>query len=197
MEEEQRQSSNQTPTKPSYVTPKFLRLTLTSFLFQIGYYVTLPLVPVYVEHQGASTTVIGWVGSAFFLSTLIGRPLAAVSVERLGTRRTLLSGALLAVAVCMAFPLMVSPALVAANRSVYGLAYALFTTAVTVLVADNVPSVRTGEALGVFGASNNAAAAFSPAVGIALSNRLGFSPTLVIAAAFAALSTLSSLRVSP
>ncbi len=191
------QPLNQTPTKPTYVTPEFLRLTATSFLFQIGYYLTLPIIPVYVKHLGASTTVIGWLGSAFFLSTLIGRPLAAFSVERLGTRPTLLYSALLATAVCVFSPWMLSPTQIAANRCMYGLVYALFTTAVTVLVADNVPSVRTGEALGVFSASVNAAAAFSPALGLLLSDQLGFTPTLVIAAGFPALSTLLIHSESP
>lgn len=63
---------------------------------------------------------------------------------------------------------MLSPTQVAAIRYLYVLAFALFTTAVTILVAENAPSVRAGEALGVFGTSNNAAAVFDPAVGYCL-----------------------------
>lgn len=160
-------------------------MTLTNFVFYIGFYFTLAAVPVYVARQGAVAAQVGLVGSAMFLATLLGRPLAARLVAAPGRGATLLAGAVLSAGVAALYPWLGSPLWVAAGRALHGLALALFTTAATVMVADAAPAARRGEALGVFGASANAAAAFGPAAGLAVAGAAGFGVTFAAAAAVA------------
>ena len=156
------------------MTKGVLALTATNFIYYAGIYVTFGVLQSYALKRGADPIQIGWIGSAFFLGALAARPVGAWLVVRAGRHFTLLAGSLLSAAACALLPLLTTPARISGGRVLHGAATALFSTSVTLLVADHAPPSRRGEALGVFGASTNAAAAVGPAVGLLLVHGLGY-----------------------
>jgi MFS family permease len=159
----------------SILSRGFIALTSISLIFYVGHYLALVLTPPFLEGQGASASEIGWVSSVFFLGTLAGRPFSARLTDRVSPLLPLLIGSSLMAISCAALPLMATTKAVACCRTIQGLAVALVTTALTVLVADRTPITRRGEALALFGISANAAAFFAPALGLALANAIGYS----------------------
>jgi MFS family permease len=171
-------------SKSPLLSSGFIALTSISLIFYIGHYLALVLTPPFLEGQGASASEIGWVSSLFFLAMLAGRPFSARLIERANPVISLLAGSLITAISCAALPLMATTAAVACCRAIQGLAVALVTTALTVLVADRTPVTRRGEALALFGISANAAAFFAPASGLALANALDYSRAFWSAGAF-------------
>jgi MFS family permease len=171
-------------SKSPLLSSGFIALTSISLIFYIGHYLALVLTPPFLEGQGASASEVGWVSSLFFLGMLAGRPFSARLIERTSPVLSLLAGSILTAISCAVLPLMATAAAVACCRTIQGLAVALATTALAVLVADRTPVARRGEALALFGISANAAAFFAPALGLALANALGYSLAFWAAGAF-------------
>jgi MFS family permease len=183
-------------SKSLLLSSGFIAPTSISLIFYIGHYLALVLTPPFLEGQGASASEVGWVSSLFFLGMLAGRPFSARLIERASPVLSLLAGSLLAAISCAALPLMATAAAVACCRTIQGLAVALVTTALTVLVADRTPATRRGEALALFGISANAAAFFAPASGLALANALGYSRAFWVAGAFSAVCVICATSMA-
>lgn len=159
----------------------FIRLIPIGLIFTVAYYLVLVLIPHLLKSLGGSATQIGEVSSFFFLSVVIGRPCSAYFIERVGPATSLLAGSLIMALACVILPLMTTVRAVTWCRSAQGLAFAMVSTAITVLVADRTPAARRGQAFALFGISGNVAAAFGPALGLALLATAGYARTFLIA----------------
>jgi predicted MFS family arabinose efflux permease len=179
----------QAPKNP-LLSGGFIALISINLIFYVGHYLTMVLTPSLLEARAASAAEVGWVSSIFFLGAIVGRPFSARLIERLNPEPSLLSGFLLTTTACAALPLTTSVVEVACCRVIQGLALALITTALTVLVANSAPVTRLGEALAIFGISSNAAAFFAPALGVTIASAMGYSRAFLAAGASGVLCAL-------
>jgi MFS family permease len=159
----------------------FVALISINLIFYVGHYLTMVLTPSLLEAKAASASEVGWVSSIFFLGAIVGRLFSARLIERVNPGPSLFTGFLLTTMACAALPLTTSVVEVACCRLIQGLALALITTALTVLVANRTPVTRLGEALALFGISSNAAAFFAPALGVTLASAMGHSRAFLAA----------------
>jgi MFS family permease len=159
----------------------FIALISVNLIFYVGHYLTMVLTPSLLDARAASAAEVGWVSSIFFLGAIVGRPFSARLIERVNPKPTLLIGFLLTTTACAALPLTTTVVEAACCRVIQGLALALITTALTVLVANRAPVMRLGEALALFGISSNAAAFFAPALGVTLASAMGYSGAFMAA----------------
>lgn len=145
-----------------------LRLAAANLLLYTGVYLCQAVVPLLARGMGAGTTLVGWVGTAFFLATLTMRLPAGMASDRFGRRGPLLAGALCAAGAAALLAAARTPGEIAAFRVLQGVGLALFTTALAPVVAAAAAPGRLTRTLSAFGISTNLAAAVGPFAGLQL-----------------------------
>jgi len=145
-------------------------LVAAHFLQALGF-ASMLLLPLYLQHLGASRTEIGLLMATAGLSGLLTRPLVGWALDRWGRRRTLVVGTLTMVA-ASGLVAMVDRmgAAIYLQRALFGVAEGVLFTGYFTFAADLVPRVRRTEGLALFGISGLLPLLVNP-----LSDRMGIS----------------------
>ena len=160
--------SNPTPT---LFTRSFVLLMLAQLLQALGYGSML-LLPLYLDHLGATRTEIGLVMSISGLGGLAVRPLVAWALDRTGRKPTLYLGTL--VVVLSFFGIYFIDQMswhIYALRIAMGAGLATLFTGYFTFASDLVPTSRRAEGLALFGIAGLIPMLINP-----LSNRFGINP---------------------
>jgi MFS family permease len=150
-------------------TPSFVRICIGNFLLFMGFYLLLPVLPLYLlEEFHASGTQIGVTLALYTVAALLARPFSGFVADRFSRKPVYLIFYLAFTLLFINYPLVNTLLLFALLRIFHGMAFGMVTTAGNTLVVDILPSSRRGEGLGYFGVANNLAMAIGPMVGLML-----------------------------
>ena len=163
-------------------TRNFLFILISNFFIFLGFQMTIPTIPLYVEKMGGNEQLMGLVVGIFTFSALLIRPYAGLAVDSKGRKKLYLFGLAVFVISVGSYGLIQSLLLLFMMRIVQGLGWGFSTTASGTIVTDLVPPRRRGEGMGYFGLSGNIAMAFGPSLGLILAGSLSF-PLLFFACA--------------
>jgi MFS family permease len=149
------------------------------------------LFPLFVRTLGGDELAIGGLLGLGMGVSVAARPLVGVVLDRLGRRRVLLAAGALNAVCYLPFLAVrtVGPALAVLATAHLVLAGALFASYFT-YAADLVPAGRRVEGIAVFGIAGMATNGLGPALGEALIARAGYGAFFLVAAGFAAVSTI-------
>lgn len=154
-------------SKDKLFTPSFFFACFGNFLLFFGFYLLLPVLPVYLmESFHASTSQIGLILSCYIVAALAIRPFSGFLADRFQRKSVYLLGYGLFVIAFIAYPMVETILLFVLLRVLHGLTFGMVTTTGNTLIVDIMPSSRRGEGLGYFGISNNLAMAFGPMIGL-------------------------------
>ena len=147
---------------PPIVTPAFVRLWVAHFLQALGFSSML-LLPIYLDHLGASRTEIGAAMAAASVGGLTARPLVGWALDVLGRKPVLIAGTLVLFAgmTSVAFIDAMGP-MVFVMRVLVGLGTGALFTGYFTLAADLVPVSRRTEGIALFGISGLAPLMVAP-----------------------------------
>lgn len=154
----------------------------------------LPVLPRYVEGPlGGGGAAIGLVVGAFFVASVVSRPLAGRLGDERGRRMLLVGGGAVTALAVASFPLVPGVAGLAAARFVQGLGEAAFYVGAASAVTDLVSPDRRGEAVSYFSASMYGGLALGPMIGEAVFAHRHYGRVWVLAAALAAVGAACGL----
>jgi MFS family permease len=126
---------------PGLVSSTFLLIVAAAFALFTAVGAVVPVLPRYVEGPlGGDAVAIGFVVGAFFVATLLARPLAARLGDERGRKVVIVGGAALMASAIAAFPLASSVAVLAALRFIQGIGEAAFYVGAATAVTDLVPA---------------------------------------------------------
>jgi MFS family permease len=126
----------------------------------------IPVVPRYVDGPlGGDGLAVGFAVGAFFVATLLARPLAGRLGDERGRKLIMIGGAAVMATAVAAFPLASNVAGLAALRFVQGAGEAAFYVGAATAVTDLVPASRRGQAVSYFSGALYAGLALGPLVG--------------------------------
>ena len=135
------------------LTRPFLLLVAAHFLQALAY-ASLILLPLYLDHLGASRAEVGVVMAASAVGGLLVRPLVAWSLDRVGRKPTLYVGTVVLVAAMASLAGVHSVGLaVVLVHAVIGMAEGALFSGYFTVAADIVPESRRTEGLALFGIS--------------------------------------------
>lgn len=139
--------------KPPLITRSFLLLVLGHFLQGLGW-ASMLLLPLYLDHLGASRAEVGLAMAMASVGGLASRPLVAWSLDKVGRRPTLLVGTVIATLgmLLLALATDMGP-LVYGVRALFGLGQGALFAGYFTLAADLVPEARRAEGIALFGIS--------------------------------------------
>lgn len=170
-------------------------LLAATFCYLASTMLANPLVAGFAGTLGATAAMMGVLTALMNACSLVVRPVAGNLSDRLPKRRLALAGAALMLVTALGQALAPSTALLAVMRLANGAGYSLCSVCMSTWFAETLPPARLGQGMGIFGLMNALGMAVGPALGIAVSDALGYRPALGLSAAFAALSLAGVLLV--
>jgi MFS family permease len=176
-------------------TRDFTLIVFANFFIFLGFQMTLPTIPLFVEKLGGNDQLIGFVVGIFTFSALILRPYAGHLLESKGRGFAYLIGLAIFVLSVGSYGFIASIVLLFVMRIVQGVGWGFSTTASGTIATDLIPPSRRGEGMGYFGLSGNLALAFGPSLGLALTGILSFKLFFLICAGSGLLALLLSSRI--
>ncbi|MBB6281749.1 MFS transporter [Geobacillus subterraneus] len=177
-------------------TRNFVLICLANFFIFLGFQMTLPTLPLFVEHLGGNDQLIGLVVGVFTFSALIVRPFAGHALETRGRRFVFLLGLVIFVVSVGSYSFISSIFLLFLMRVVQGIGWGFSTTASGTVATDIIPANRRGEGMGYYGLSGNIALAFGPSLGLVLAAAIPFSHLFMICAALGVASLLFAAAIT-
>ncbi|MGA7363169.1 MAG: MFS transporter, partial [Candidatus Dormiibacterota bacterium] len=151
----------------------------------LGATMILPILPLFVRHEGASYAEVGVVTAVFWAAGLAVRYPVGKMSDRIGRKGPILVSQLIYAAATAAFAVSPSPVWFIVLRAIQGAASGAATVLALAAVADFVPAERRGRAYGSLTGANMAGTVVGPLIGAALF-QVSLAATF-LASAFAAL----------
>ncbi|MFB1052048.1 MFS transporter [Paraliobacillus sp. JSM ZJ581] len=184
-----------TITKEKIWTKDFALICVANFFIFLGFQMTLPTIPLFVQHLGGSDQLIGIVTGIFTFSALLFRPYAGHALESKGRQFVYMIGLGIFVLSVGSYSIIASIGFLIAMRMLQGIGWGFSTTATGTIATDLIPPSRRGEGMGYFGLSGNLALAFGPALGLTLIGTLTFSQLFIICAALGLVAFILSTQI--
>lgn len=176
-------------------TRDFILICLSNFFVFLGFQMTLPTFPLFVENLGGNDQLIGVVVGIFTFSALLIRPYAGHALESKGRRFIYLVGLGIFVFSTGAFGIAGGLVFLFILRIIQGVGWGLSTTASGTIATDLIPPKRRGEGMGYYGLSGNLALAMGPTLGLALVGYLSFTELFLICGVLGAVAIALSSRI--
>ncbi|MCS0790294.1 MFS transporter [Cytobacillus pseudoceanisediminis] len=174
----------------------FVLILMSNFFIFLGFQMTLPTIPLFVEKLGGNDQLIGIVVGIFTFSALLLRPYAGHTLETKGRRFVYLTGLAIFVLSVGSFGFVNSLIFLFVLRIVQGFGWGFSTTASGTIATDLIPAKRRGEGMGYFGLSGNIALAFGPTLGLALAGVISFKLLFLICALLGLAALVLSSRIN-
>jgi MFS family permease len=172
----------------------FVLIVASAFALFSAVGAVIPVLPRYVDgplHGGGVD--VGLVVGAFFVATLLARPLAGRLSDERGRRLVMAGGAAVVAGSVAAFPLAPGVIALAGLRFVQGAGEAAFYVAAATAVTDLVPAHRRGQAVSYFSGALYGGIALGPLAGEAILGSGHYGRVWVLAAALATAGALLAL----
>ncbi len=166
-----------------------------TFCYLTSMMLTNPLVAGFAATLGAGALLMGFLTASMNVCSILVRPFAGNLTDRLPKRALAGAGAALMCVTAVGQALAPSTVLLAAMRLAGGAGYSLCSVCMSTWFASTLPLERVGQGMGIFGLMNALGMAVGPAMGIAVSNAMGYRPALGLSALFAGLSLMGVLLV--
>ena len=170
-------------------------LLAATFCYLASTMLANPLVAGFAGTLGATAAMMGVLTALMNACSLVVRPVAGNLSDRLPKRHLAAAGAALMLVTALGQALAPNTVLLAAMRLANGAGYSLCSVCMSTWFAETLPPARLGQGMGVFGLMNALGMAVGPALGIAVSDALGYRPALGVSAAFVALALVGILLV--
>jgi MFS family permease len=174
--------------QPKLWTGAFIALILIQTADLLTYNLVTPVMAKYSVAQGATLALAGFVVSAFGFAALIVRPLSGIIADRMGRKLIIIIAIVVDCLSQLAYAFGRGFAFIVCVRIIHGLFYALFGTTISALAIDTIPAARKSRGMGWFSLSYVFANALGPALGVFLSEQLGYTVMFVVAACIALIS---------
>ncbi|GAB2554445.1 MFS transporter [Gracilibacillus alcaliphilus] len=190
------QQTNPSRNRERIWTKDFIFICVANFFIFLGFQMTLPTVPLLVQHLGGSDQLIGIITGVFTFSALLVRPNAGHALESMGRKFVYLLGLCIFVISVGSFAFIASIVFLFLMRFVQGVGWGYSTTATGTIATDLIPPKRRGEGMGYFGLSGNLALAFGPSLGLALYGYMSFTWLFIIAASLGLLALILATQIT-
>lgn len=182
--------------RPRLVTPTFLVITIATFAYFMAVGALIPTLPRFIEGPLRGTSIsVGLGVGAFAVSAVLMRPFIGSLGDRRGRRILMLGGAGIVAASIVGYAFVSSLWLLIVLRIATGAGEAAFYVGAASGINDLAPDERRGEALSYFSLALYSGLAAGPIVGETALESGGFDTTWLLAAAFAAVAALLTIRI--
>ena len=162
-------------------TRDFVIIMAINLLFFFSFQMTSLGLPVYVDSLGASSQIVGLVGTIMVITATVVRIFSGWMLDRFGRKTILVIGGICTLASVIAYAVFPVVAIIMAIRMLHGVGWGMTSTTTSTIAADIVPKHRFAEGLGYFAMTNAISGALAPALALELVQGYGAAEMLVVA----------------
>ena len=188
-------------SKPALFTKDFVLLTLANMFYTFGFFLMLPIIPIYVVFRGGTEPQVGMIAASFTIAAIIMRFIVPLLLTNLTKTNMLRIGLIISVVVTASCWFTVSIPSILLVRILQGIGFGAVSTICAALAADLLPDSRRGEGIGYFGMGTTVMVAIAPAAGLFFVNNFdgsnGFGYAFLAASAGQLVSLLLLSRFTP
>lgn len=177
------------------VRRNFLVLFTAGLLFWSGLAAHLPVLPLYIQANGANEQMVGIVMGSFAIGLLASRQGLAKLADFRGRKLVLLIGMGAVALAPLGYLATTQLHLLMAIRAFHGISIAAFALAYSALVIDLAPPQHRGELIGYMSLVNPTGLALGPAIGGFIQEWYGFAPMFLSAAGLGLLGLVCTSQV--
>ena len=152
-------------SKSLFAQSEYGVLCAATFAFFFSALLLIPIIPKYLEDQGAAPALLGFSVGLMWLPSVFFRPLVGHLIDRYGRRPFLLAGAILNALACGGYSFADTLSVFLFARLFHGLAIASFYAAAATIAGDLAPKERRAEAVAYFSIFMFLGYAVGPALG--------------------------------
>ncbi|HUG15813.1 MAG TPA: MFS transporter [Thermomicrobiales bacterium] len=168
-------------------TAPFLLTCATGFALFTSFMLMLAILPLHLKEElGGTDAAVGLIIGVFAFAALFPRPFIGREIDRSGSKRFLMAGAVIFVFASLLYLVAGNIPLLMGVRVLHGVGMACFHTAAFSFVAELAPARRRGEAMGIWGLMSTFATAIGPFVGLIIRDSAGTGAVFLVSAACAA-----------
>jgi len=168
---------------------QFWLLCFSSFLFFSSFNMMIPELPEYLTSLGGADYK-GYIISLFTLSAALSRPFSGKLADTIGRIPVMVIGAVVCFVMGFIYPLVGSVTAFLLLRFFHGFSTGFKPTGTSAYVADVVPEIRRGEAMGLLGVFGSLGIAAGPAVGGIIASMYSLNAMFYTSSLFAILSVV-------
>ena len=162
----------------------YVALMTVNFFQSMAAFMANTTIPVYANHLGASTALVGAVVSAFAVSALLIRPFAGPAFDSFSRKRLLLiAQAIICISLFLYGVVDSLPALMAV-RLFHGIGIGCSGPLAMSFVSEFLPASRFASGISIYALAQSFAQVIGPAAGLYLVDAVGFSAAYFLAAGF-------------
>lgn len=177
--------------QPPLITRPFVLTCVAGFFLFSSTMLLLAILPLYLkEDLGGTDAAVGLIIGVFAFAALIPRPFIGREIDRSGSKRFLVAGAVIFVVASLLYLVADSVPVLLGIRMLHGVGMACFHTAAFSFVAELAPSRRRGEAMGIWGLMSTFATAIGPFFGLSIRDSFGTSVVFLLSASCAGVAIL-------
>jgi len=183
--------------EPPIITRAFVITCASGFVMFSSFMLLLAILPLYLKDDlGGSDSEVGLIIGVFAFAALVPRPFIGREIDRGGSKRFLIAGAIIFSISSLLYLLADSIPLLMGVRLLHGVGMACFHTAAFAFIAELAPPSRRGEAMGLWGLMSTFSTAIGPYFGLTLRDAAGVETVFIVSAvcAVAALGLITFVR---
>jgi MFS family permease len=177
-------------TRSSSARSLLLSLYLPSLLLSVCNGLLIPTLPLFASALDTSYVLVGLILAGDSLGMLLADVPAGTLLRRLGRKRSMLAGLLIAAASVLGLAFTTSITLLIVLRVLAGVGAALFNISRHVFMAEEIPRQTRGRAISLFGGTSRLGGFLGPAIGGFVAARAGFGGTFQLYALLAGVTFL-------
>lgn len=160
----------------------FIFILLVNIFSTLGIFMMNSTITPYATLLGANTSLAGVISGLYYVFAMICRPLSGISANRLSRKATYLAAAAGMFVTAVVMYATSSIAVVTVFRLIQGIGYCFITTVTMALATEVVPQDRLGEGIACFGLAQIISTSVGPAIGLFLSDAVGYKNIYLFAA---------------
>ena len=169
-----------TSQKSGLWTKPYILLSVTNFFAWLSYNMIAPVLTGYMGTLGASVSICGITGGLFAFTSLFSRPVSGVLADTKNRKHLMAGFTILMTLSLLIYSVIPSVPVILLFRGLHGVAFGISSTASLVLVSENAPEDRMGEAISYYGLMSVASMAIGPSLGIWLSEQAGYRVCMLV-----------------
>lgn len=173
----------------------FISVFIANAVTMLGQQMMNVLVSLYADSLGASTSLVGFIASAFAYTALGFKAVSAPAIDAYSRKKLLAASIIVIASSYFLFAFSTHVALLVFARLLQGAGMAFTSTCCLAMAADALPPRKVSSGIGYFSLAQAACMAFGPMVGLSIAETWGFFVAFTIGGTLMIISAVVALLV--
>jgi MFS family permease len=165
----------------------YVLILLVNATAYLSFQTLAPILPVYATHFDATESQIGFLAASVSLAALIIRPVSGLVADRCNNAYVMRIVQFLTAGVVASYIIIPDIPTLIVSRFCHGLLFGIGSTVIMTAAVRVIPEAQMGRGIGLLSMTSIGSQAVAPALGIEISNHMGYPVLFSITAAIAGL----------